>query len=143
MIMKKEKKYQVKCYISEFDRDCIERYSKTSSKIVSAYVRETASNFCTLNYEWRVLDEHRKVLYSLRNAVNALFLSIRRKDNYVPVDLTFILKTVNEIADEEGNLLKLMLFDIYEKEKVIVKETKRIVTRHLERKEKGALKNGR
>lgn len=74
------------------------------------------------------MDEHRKALYSLRNAVNALFLSIRRKDNYVPVDLTFILKTVDEIADEEGNLLELMLFDIYEKEKVIVKETKRIVT---------------
>lgn len=48
MIMKKEKKYQIKCYISEFDRDCIERYSKTSSKIVSAYVRETASNFAHL-----------------------------------------------------------------------------------------------
>lgn len=142
MIMKKEKKHQVKCCISEFDRDCIERYSKASSKIVSAYVRETASNFCMLNYDWRVLDEHRKVLYSLRNAVNTLFLFVRRKDNYVSGDLALILKTMNEIADKEGDLLGLMLFDIGEKKKVIVKETKKIVSRHLERKERGSLKNG-
>lgn len=103
---------------------------------MSAYVRETASNFRTLNYEWRVLDEHLKVLYSLRNAVNALFLSIRRKDNYAPADLEYILERINDIYRSEKLLIQQIPRIKEEKARQVAIEARKIVRKYISSTEK-------
>ena len=134
--MGNEKIYQAKCYVSDYDQECIQNSAKICDKIVSAYIRESASNFCTLKYNWHELCGHGKILSSLRNAVNGLFLFVRDEDHYVSIDLELILKTMNEIIENEGDLFRLMLFDCDKKRKVIIKETRKIVGRHLEREER-------
>ncbi len=132
--MKNMCEYQVKCYMSEDERESVKKYAKCCDKIESAYVRESASDFCVLIYDHKVVMEHTNELTYMRNAINNLYLFIRKTGKYVPNDFEYMFNKIDEIYKTEKDFNNLVLYDYTKKKRIIKRETRRVVRDFLYKK---------
>ncbi len=141
--MKTEKNYEVKWYAFDYERERMEMNARRHKKILSAYIRESASNFCVLDYNYDLLTDHTDMISYLRNSLNNIFLFMRRRRDYTSVELQLASNTRKEIFELEKEFINIMSDDMEKKRKVVSKETKKIVVRYLEKKERMEIKNGK
>lgn len=129
--MTTNKTTQLLIRLSESELDQIQKNAKAIDKTVSAYIREIAKDFCILKYDYQSIVEHTHQITSLRNAVNQLVYTIKKTGEYVPADLEYILKKMNEISQSENEFVTLMLDDKENKTKAISQEVRKIVRQQL------------
>lgn len=122
---------QIKCYVSENELEYIQANAKAMDKTVSAFIRESAKNFCVLQCDYKQITDHTHEITSLRNAVNQLVYTIKKTGDYVPADLEYILTKMNEISKSENEFVNLMLDDKEKKTKAITREARKIVRQKL------------
>ena len=141
--MKKEKNYEVKWYAFDYERERMEMNARRHKKILSAYIRESTSNFCVMDYNYDLLSDHNDMIAYLSNSLNNIFLFMRRRRDYTSVGLQLASNTRKEIFELEKEFINIMSDDMEKKRKVVSKETKKIVVRYLEKKERTEIKNGK
>lgn len=125
--MPKRKNTQLLIRMSETELENIQDNAKACNKTVSAFVRESATNFCVLNYDYETVMQHTHEITSLRNAINQLVYTIKKTGEYVPADLEYILNKMNEISKSENEFVNNMLDDKEKKSKLIGREVRKIV----------------
>ena len=113
--------------LSEKELNQIKDNAKACDKTVSAFIRENALNFCILNCDYQSIINHTREITSLRNAINQLVYTIKKTGEYVPADLEYILKKMNEISKSENQFLNLMLDEKEQKNKIVAREARKIV----------------
>lgn len=129
--MSKQQTFQVKCYLSQDELDCIKNNAKECGIILSGYIREAASNFCIFKYDHDAIFNHTKEISRLNNDINRLICVMRTSPNYFSLHGEYLLRTMKKIREHEGEFLSLMLDDVDKKRSVIEREVKRSVRRRL------------
>lgn len=117
--------------LSEDDLEEIRMNAKACGKTVSAYIRETALNMCVLEADYKAITDHTAELSAYRNAVNQLIFTIRKTGSYTPVDLEYILEKTNLMFKSENQFINLISKSIADNKKIIEKEVRKAVKKHL------------
>lgn len=110
--------------LPEEELDQIKRNAKACGKTVSAYVRETALDMCVLRFDYAYVTAHTNEISALRNAITSLIFTIKKRGEYVPVDIEYILERMDEISKLEKEFIK--------KQDGFMKSSKRLVQRTIQ-----------
>ena len=125
---------QIKLVVTPEENEQIRKNAKACDMTTSAYIREVAVNMCVFPLDITPLTEHTRGTTQLRKAINMLVFTIRKSGSYIPVDLEYILKKLNEILKMEGRFLDhcMEMRDMIEKS--IANTVRTIVEQHLTKK---------
>lgn len=125
------KNIQLKIRISEDELERIQNNARACDKTVSAYIREMALNMCVLIPDYKVITDHTAQISAYRNAINQLIYTIKKTEDYVPVDIEYILEKTNLMFKSENEFLNLISESINNNRKIIPKEVRKIVNKKI------------
>ncbi len=125
------KNIQLKIRISEDELEQIQNNARACDKTVSAYIRETALNMCVLRPDYKVITDHTAQISAYRNAINQMIYTIKKTEDYVPVDIEYILEKTNLMFKSENEFLNLISESINNNRKTIPKEVRKIVNKKI------------
>lgn len=118
-----------------FRSDELEQVRKNAASVcmtVSAYIRATASELLVYRYHNKDIIEHTHQITAMRNAINQLIYSIRRTGEYVPSDLEYIIKQMDELTKSEEKLRQYLFDEQDNNERIFKMEIRRIIRQRLE-----------
>lgn len=97
---------QLKILVSPEENEIIRKNAKACDLIPSAYVRGMALNMYILPCDYTIITEHSKEISGIRNAITQLVFTIRKRRDYVPMDLEYILERMKEIIKLQKQFLQ-------------------------------------
>lgn len=118
-----------------FRSDELEQVRKNAASVcmtVSAYIRATASELLVYRYHNKDIIEHTHQITAMRNAINQLIYSIRRTGEYIPSDLEYIIKQMDELTKSEEKLRQYLFDEQDNNERIFKMEIRRIIRQRLE-----------
>lgn len=132
---KEAKRTQLNLRLTETELEQIQENAKYCDRTVSAYAREVLVNMCSINVDYNILKEHKQRINTMQQAIIQLIFTIRKSGNYVPKDIEYILKKLNEIWEVQSEISENHSNYIDYAKREIRKEVRRIVSKRAGRVE--------
>lgn len=127
--MRKPRQILVK--LSEEEYEIIQQNAKAANKTPAAFMRELGMNFMIIQWNYQPLEIQNQKITEIKNVLSALVYTIIKSGEYVPTDLEFIQKTMDELTESQANFYQSMLQDREEKSKIIKAEVRKIIEKKL------------
>lgn len=104
---KRDKLLQIR--VSQKEKEIITNNADLLKMTVTNYLRLVAKNPTIVEYDYGIIHEHTREIGEIRKAINRLIWTIEFTNNYLPNQIDFIVKMMQDIFNLKENSCVFML----------------------------------
>lgn len=104
--MRREKLIQVR--VSEGEYNLIKLYAMREKMTIGNYMRKVGCSPVIVKNDYKVISEHAKEIAEIRNSINRMIFTIDASNNYLPRDIEYIVRMMEEVFELENQLLRTL-----------------------------------
>ena len=104
--IKRKRNQTIHLRMDDEEMGIIRRWAADQTMSVTNYLRLVAKNPIIRNYNYDVVRKHTQEIAQLRNSINNLIFTIEVTNNFLPQEITEIVKIMGEIFNLQNELLR-------------------------------------